>query len=163
MVVVRGCERAGLPRVHAHRLRHSAATEMLRAGGSLAEIGQVLRHSRPVTTSIYAKAEPGAQPVCQRRPVRLSFGLELGQRRTVALDRGPHRDHLVRRQHQETGPAALGVGQHRRLMQRLPVGQWQFCSRSAAGGSPPTRAPSPTDPEHLREPSRPPSHLPVAN
>ena len=39
--------RAGLGTVHAHRLRHSAATAILASGGSLAEIGQVLRHRRP--------------------------------------------------------------------------------------------------------------------
>jgi site-specific recombinase XerD len=46
--------RAGLPRVGAHRLRHTAATEMLRQGASLAEIGQVLRHREQKTTAIYA-------------------------------------------------------------------------------------------------------------
>ncbi len=30
---------------------------MLRAGGTLAEIGQVLRHARPGTTAIYAKVD----------------------------------------------------------------------------------------------------------
>lgn len=59
-VVARACARAGLPIVRAHRLRHSAATQMLRAGGSLAEVGQVMRHSRPVTTSVYANADPRA-------------------------------------------------------------------------------------------------------
>ena len=49
--------RAGLGRVHAHRLRHSAATAMLAAGGSLQEIGQVLRHRRPLTTAVYAKVD----------------------------------------------------------------------------------------------------------
>jgi len=52
--------RAGLGLVHAHRLRHTAATEMLRAGGSLAEIGQVLRHRRALTTAIYAKVDEQA-------------------------------------------------------------------------------------------------------
>ena len=56
-IVWHACERAGLPPVGAHRLRHTAATEMLRAGGSLAEVGQVLRHARPDTTSIYAKVD----------------------------------------------------------------------------------------------------------
>jgi site-specific recombinase XerD len=41
----------------AHRLRHSAATQMLRAGGSLEEVGQVLRHRGRGTTSIYAKVD----------------------------------------------------------------------------------------------------------
>jgi site-specific recombinase XerD len=43
--------------VNAHRLRHSAATEMLRAGAGLAEIGQVLRHRSVLTTAIYAKVD----------------------------------------------------------------------------------------------------------
>lgn len=49
--------RAGLGTIHGHRLRHSAATSMLAAGGSLTEIGQVLRHRRPLTTAIYAKVD----------------------------------------------------------------------------------------------------------
>ncbi|MGH9091456.1 MAG: site-specific integrase [Acidimicrobiales bacterium] len=56
-IVRRGSQRAGLPPAGAHRLRHSAATEMLRAGGTLAEIGQVLRHRRAETTAIYAKVD----------------------------------------------------------------------------------------------------------
>ena len=47
----------GLPVVGAHRLRHTAATEMLRAGGSLTEVGQVLRHRGRDVTSIYAKVD----------------------------------------------------------------------------------------------------------
>jgi integrase/recombinase XerD len=56
-VVRAACDRAGLPRVGAHRLRHTAATEMLRRGASLAEIGQVLRHREQKTTAIYAKVD----------------------------------------------------------------------------------------------------------
>lgn len=56
-IVAAACGRAGLPRVHAHRLRHSAATAMLRAGSSLPEVGQVLRHSSMLTTAIYAKVD----------------------------------------------------------------------------------------------------------
>jgi integrase/recombinase XerD len=56
-VVRQACKRAGLPPAGAHRLRHFAATEMLRAGGSLAEVGQVLRHRSPAVTSIYAKVD----------------------------------------------------------------------------------------------------------
>ena len=54
------CDRAGLPRVGAHRLRHTAATGMLQAGASLPEIGQVLRHREPKTTAIYAKVDHAA-------------------------------------------------------------------------------------------------------
>jgi site-specific recombinase XerD len=56
-VVYRACQRAGLPQAGAHRLRHSAATAMLAGGGTLAEVGQVLRHVRAETTSIYAKVD----------------------------------------------------------------------------------------------------------
>jgi site-specific recombinase XerD len=49
--------RAGLGMIYGHRLRHTAATSMLAAGGSLTEIGQVLRHRRPLTTAIYAKVD----------------------------------------------------------------------------------------------------------
>lgn len=56
-VAARAARKAGLGTVHAHRLRHSAATAMLDAGGSLDEIGQVLRHRHALTTAIYAKAD----------------------------------------------------------------------------------------------------------
>lgn len=59
-VVARAARRAGLGVVHAHRLRHSAATAMLTAGASLAEIGQVLRHQHALTTTIYAKVDIGS-------------------------------------------------------------------------------------------------------
>lgn len=49
--------RTGLGKTGPHRLRHTAATEMLRAGAPLAEIGQVLRHRRLQTTAIYGKAD----------------------------------------------------------------------------------------------------------
>jgi integrase/recombinase XerD len=56
-IVREACTRAGLPRVGAHPLRHTAATEMLRRGGSLQEIAQVLRHSELKTTTQYAKVD----------------------------------------------------------------------------------------------------------
>jgi integrase/recombinase XerD len=59
-VVVSAARRAGLGQIHAHRLRHSAATEMLRAGAGLEEIGQVLRHRELLTTAIYAKVDRDA-------------------------------------------------------------------------------------------------------
>jgi site-specific recombinase XerD len=49
--------RAGLGTIYAHRLRHTAATVMLSEGASLAEIGQVLRHRRLLTTAVYAKVD----------------------------------------------------------------------------------------------------------
>ena len=56
-VVHRACVRAGVPPVGAHRLRHSAATAMLRAGASLEEVGQVLRHRSTQVTALYAKVD----------------------------------------------------------------------------------------------------------
>lgn len=57
MIVRVACDRAGLPRVGAHQLRHAMATNMLAHGAPLSEIGQVLRHVRPATTAIYAKVD----------------------------------------------------------------------------------------------------------
>jgi site-specific recombinase XerD len=65
-VVFDAARRAGLGRVHAHRLRHTAATAMLRAGSSLTEVGQVLRHRSLLTTAIYAKVDRDALAVLAR-------------------------------------------------------------------------------------------------
>jgi len=59
-VVLTAARRGGLGNVAAHRLRHTAATAMLHAGGSLTEIGQVLRHRRALTTALYAKVDVAA-------------------------------------------------------------------------------------------------------
>jgi site-specific recombinase XerD len=56
-IVAAAAKRAGLPQVHAHRLRHTAATQMLAAGAGLVEVGHVLGHSSVLTTSIYAKVD----------------------------------------------------------------------------------------------------------
>jgi integrase len=59
-VMGRACERAGLERRGTHRFRHALATEMLRAGASLPEVGQVLRHRSQLSTSVYAKVDQNA-------------------------------------------------------------------------------------------------------
>lgn len=56
-IVEGAAKKAGLPPMRSHRLRHTAATEMLRAGASLAEVGQVLRHRSGLSTAIYAKVD----------------------------------------------------------------------------------------------------------
>ena len=58
-VVRRACKRAGVRHVGAHRLRHALASELLREGASLIDIGQVLRHRDLATTAIYAKIDLG--------------------------------------------------------------------------------------------------------
>jgi site-specific recombinase XerD len=59
-IMGRACQRAGLPRLGAHRLRHSLATDLLRSGASLTEIGQVLRHRSQLSTAVYAKVDHSA-------------------------------------------------------------------------------------------------------
>jgi site-specific recombinase XerD len=58
-LVRRALEHAGVESPHkgAHVLRHSLATSLLRQGGSLDEIGELLRHQSPNTTAIYAKVD----------------------------------------------------------------------------------------------------------
>ncbi len=56
----RALRAAGIRRGGAHRLRHTAATQMLRRGASLTEIAQVLGHRHVDTTAIYAKVDHGA-------------------------------------------------------------------------------------------------------
>jgi len=66
-VVYKCCRRAGLAEVGGHRLRHALATEMLRRGGDLLEIAQVLRQSDLGTTAGYAKVDRAALR-CVARP-----------------------------------------------------------------------------------------------
>jgi integrase/recombinase XerD len=56
-VVRAASERAGLGSFGSHRLRHTCGTAMLRAGASLPEVAQVLRHRHLATTAIYAKVD----------------------------------------------------------------------------------------------------------
>ena len=49
---IEGCAHRG-----AHVFRHSLATELLRSGATLSEIGQLLRHENHDTTRIYAKVD----------------------------------------------------------------------------------------------------------
>lgn len=78
-IVRRAVERAGIdaPSKGAHLLRHSAATEMLRQGATLAQIGCVLRHVNIDTTAIYAKVDAAllngvsAPWPCRARPFQL--------------------------------------------------------------------------------------------
>lgn len=55
--VRRACRRAGVPEVGAHRLRHTAACEMVAAEVPLPQIAQVLRHRSLQSTAIYARVD----------------------------------------------------------------------------------------------------------
>ncbi|MCR6478417.1 site-specific integrase [Variovorax sp. ZS18.2.2] len=60
MIAKTALERAGIQgyaHQGAHIFRHSLATELLRAGATLSEIGHVLRHKSHDTTRIYAKVD----------------------------------------------------------------------------------------------------------
>jgi integrase len=50
---------SGIAPAGAHRLRHTAATAVLREGASLEEVGQLLRHRDVASTAIYAKVDQG--------------------------------------------------------------------------------------------------------
>jgi site-specific recombinase XerD len=61
-IVRHSLKRAGInaPTQGAHQFRHGLATEMLRQGASLSEIGDVLGHRHPQTTLIYTKVDLSA-------------------------------------------------------------------------------------------------------
>ena len=58
-LVRRALIRAGIDSVRkgAHLFRHTLATDLLREGASLDEIGELLRHRSPNTTAVYAKVD----------------------------------------------------------------------------------------------------------
>lgn len=60
LLVRRACTRAGVAAIGPHRLRHTLATETLRAGAPMAEVAQLLRHADEATSSIYAAADAAA-------------------------------------------------------------------------------------------------------
>lgn len=61
-IVRNALQRAGIDAPHkgAHQFRHALALRMLQGGASLPEIGEVLRHRDPMSTSIYAKVDVAA-------------------------------------------------------------------------------------------------------
>jgi integrase/recombinase XerD len=65
-VVHAACRRAGLPVVGAHRLRRTTACATLRCGGSLAEVGEVLRQRSAFTQALYAKVDRAALELVAR-------------------------------------------------------------------------------------------------
>ena len=56
-IIVHLAERAGLGVMHAHRLRHTAAMNVIAAGGTLTEARELLGHSRADSTRVYARTD----------------------------------------------------------------------------------------------------------
>jgi integrase len=56
-VIARLSSMAGIEPIHAHRLRHTAAMDVLAAGGTLSEAKELLGHAYTVTTMTYAKVD----------------------------------------------------------------------------------------------------------
>ncbi|MEI2785471.1 MAG: tyrosine-type recombinase/integrase [Candidatus Nanopelagicales bacterium] len=56
-IVARLSGLAGIDPIHAHRLRHTAAMDVLAAGGTLTEAKELLGHAYTVTTMTYAKVD----------------------------------------------------------------------------------------------------------
>lgn len=69
-IVGAAIRRAGIETQHqgAHQFRHALASDMLRHGATLTEIGSLLRHRHAKTTSIYAKVDFAAL-----RPISLPW------------------------------------------------------------------------------------------
>jgi integrase/recombinase XerD len=58
------------PYVGSHILRHSLATNLVRRGASLEEIGDMLRHRSRASTMIYAKLDiDGLRSIAQPWPI----------------------------------------------------------------------------------------------
>jgi integrase/recombinase XerD len=55
--VRRGCRRAGIAEIGAHRLRHTAACQMIAAEAPLVQIAGVLRHQSLQSTALYARLD----------------------------------------------------------------------------------------------------------
>lgn len=56
-IIARLSDLAGIDRIYAHRLRHTAAMDVLAAGGTLTEAKELLGHVFTVTTMAYAKVD----------------------------------------------------------------------------------------------------------
>lgn len=65
-IVARAARRAGLGTIHAHRLRHTAASATLNAGATLEQVSELLRHASPATTAVYAKTDQSRLSILAR-------------------------------------------------------------------------------------------------
>jgi len=68
-IVKHRAEAAGLGVVHAHRLRHTAAMNVIAAGGTLVEAQELLGHQSVASTRVYARTDLGSL-----RTLAVTFG-----------------------------------------------------------------------------------------
>ena len=69
-IVQRSATKAGIGLVHAHRLRHTLARQILAAGGGLGEVGQVLGHSTAQVTMMYSSLDLHTlRPLARQWPI----------------------------------------------------------------------------------------------
>ncbi|WP_239342459.1 tyrosine-type recombinase/integrase [Frankia sp. CiP3] len=73
-LVKAACQRAGVAGFSPHRVRHAVACDLLAAGASMEEIGQLLRHADQRTTALYARLDDArltelARPCPQGAPL----------------------------------------------------------------------------------------------
>ncbi len=73
-LVKAACQRAGVVGFSPHRVRHAVACDLLAAGASMEEIGQLLRHADQRTTALYARLDDArlaelARPCPQGAPL----------------------------------------------------------------------------------------------
>jgi integrase/recombinase XerD len=81
-IATRALRAGGVQSGGAHRLRHTAATQMLRRGASMTEVAQVLRHRHVDTTAIYAKVDRDSlRTIARAWPVDV---IDLGRIRDLA-------------------------------------------------------------------------------
>lgn len=104
------------PYVGSHVLRHSLAAHMARAGASLEEIGDLLRHRSRSSTTIYARLDiDGLRSVAQSWPVA-------GGERLPHLRRDRASEHGAQSQHSAGGdPFLLPVRRHERTRAPIPL------------------------------------------
>ena len=74
---------SGVSRAHAHRFRHTLATEILEAGGSFEDAAEVLGNSPNIIRKHYAKWAPRA-PGANHHATRLNLWYVCGTRRNGA-------------------------------------------------------------------------------
>lgn len=80
LALKRGLSRAGLPPIRVHDLRHTAASVLLRAGGTLREAQEMLGHaSYALTADLYAHLSEDQRKATADR-MEKAFGAAIGER-----------------------------------------------------------------------------------